>query len=76
MSVAAPEVTGITLAGMNGIGFGNNFGIEKVSERYTGISLGILNYTQELKGVQVGLLNYAANNPKWARLLPIVNMHL
>jgi hypothetical protein len=44
-------------------------------EQY-GITIGIFNYARELKGFQIGLLNYAANNQKWLRLLPLLNVHL
>ena len=74
VSVAAPSIHGITLAGLNGIGFRDMLQPEKVNERYTGVALGLINYTRELHGIQVGVLNYAANNPPWARLLPFVNL--
>ena len=27
-------------------------------------------------GVQIGVVNYAGNNPVWARILPLINLHL
>ncbi|MBD3224589.1 MAG: hypothetical protein GF313_07660 [Caldithrix sp.] len=42
----------------------------------TGITIGLLNIAKELNGLQVGILNYADNNPKWLRVLPILNVHL
>lgn len=29
-----------------------------------------------MAGVQIGLVNYIGDNPKWARVLPFVNLHL
>lgn len=40
-----------------------------------GVSIGILNVTHHLKGVQFGLVNYVRNNPKFLRILPLVNAH-
>ena len=33
-------------------------------------------FAGELRGVQIGVLNWAGNNPAWARILPLVNVHL
>jgi len=41
----------------------------------TGISLGIVNYTWHLNGFQIGLINYVKDNPKFLKLLPIINAH-
>ncbi|MFQ5629833.1 MAG: LA_2272 family surface repeat-containing protein [bacterium] len=38
--------------------------------------MGIFNFAKKLKGFQIGFLNYAGNNPKWLRLLPLMNVHL
>lgn len=43
--------------------------------RQVGFSIAIVNYADELEGVQMGLVNYAGNNPKWAQILPLLNMH-
>jgi hypothetical protein len=40
-----------------------------------GFQIGVANTAEYLEGVQIGLINYVGNNPKWARLLPIINMH-
>jgi hypothetical protein len=77
----APEVTGVSLGALNGVivksvNLEDFLEIRTVNQRYTGLSLGLVNYSAELHGAQIGLFNYAANNPKWARLLPIVNFHL
>jgi hypothetical protein len=76
----APEVTGISFGALNGviiesINLDDFLKIRTVNQRYTGISLGLVNYSAKLNGVQVGLFNYAGNNPKWARLLPLINVH-
>ena len=42
----------------------------------TGLSLGIVNYAWHLNGFQIGLINYVKDNPKFLRLLPIINAHL
>ena len=79
----APHMRGLSLSAANGIAVGSRYlpggsggWFETVNERFTGLSVGLINYSRELKGVQVGLLNYAGNNPRWARLLPLVNAHL
>ncbi|MEF8795046.1 MAG: hypothetical protein V5A48_01215 [Salinivenus sp.] len=41
-----------------------------------GLTVGLYNYARELRGVQIGLLNVARKNPDWARVLPLVNLHL
>jgi len=76
----APEVTGISFGALNGviiksINLEDFLEIRTVNKRHTGISLGLINYSGELHGVQIGLFNFAANNPIWARLLPIINVH-
>ncbi len=50
--------------------------LRKFNQKMSGISIGLLNTTSQLRGVQLGLLNYAGNNPRWLRLLPLVNLHL
>ena len=40
-----------------------------------GLSIGILNYAEKLEGVQLGLINIAKNNPKGAKVLPLMNAH-
>jgi hypothetical protein len=40
-----------------------------------GFSFGIFNYARQLNGMQIGLLNYVKNNPKYLKILPIVNFH-
>jgi hypothetical protein len=77
----APEVTGLMFGGLNGL-YIDRIDLEDflhfnvVNERFTGLSIGLVNYTARLKGVQLGLVNYAGNNPRWLRLLPLVNIHL
>ncbi len=47
----------------------------KITERQSGVSIGIVNHARRLNGVQIGLINHAANNGRWLRWLPILNMH-
>ncbi len=79
--VFAPEVTGVAAGALNGL-YIDRIDLEDflhfrlANERFTGLSIGLVNYTARLKGVQIGLINYAGNNPRWLRLLPLLNMHL
>jgi hypothetical protein len=41
-----------------------------------GVQIGVFNMAGSLHGVQIGVLNYVADNPKWARILPILNLNL
>ncbi len=74
------EINGIA----KGIAFGGilngakpeEFSISIHNEAFRGLQIGLFNFTRRLKGVQIGLLNYAGNNPKFLRLLPVVNVHL
>jgi hypothetical protein len=77
----APEATGITMGALNGfyvdrVDLEDFLHFDMTNRRFTGLSIGLFNYSAELTGVQLGLLNYAANNPRWLRLLPLVNVHL
>ena len=79
----APDMRGLSVSAANGIAVGGRHlpggsgrWFEPVNERFTGLSVGLVNYSRDLKGVQLGVLNYAGNNPRWARLLPLVNAHL
>jgi hypothetical protein len=38
-----------------------------------GLAIGIVNYAWSLKGVQIGLVNIVRDNPKYSRILPIIN---
>ena len=79
------NVRGIALGGL-GVGAGDDItGIslgfrgrhpEIRTQRFTGLSIGGFNCAEELHGLQLGILNYAGNNPRWARWLPVVNVHL
>jgi len=79
--VFAPEATGLTVGALNGL-YIDRIDLEDflhfnlVNQRFTGLSIGLVNYSARLKGVQLGLVNYAGNNPRWLRLLPLVNVHL
>jgi len=41
-----------------------------------GVTIGLFNKVKELHGIQLGLINYAGNNPKFLRVIPVINMHL
>ena len=75
LGVTAKEIRGLVVGGANGIGF-RGWHPEKRTQRFTGLSIGGFNCAEELHGVQLGILNYAGNNPRWARWLPFVNVHL
>ena len=79
--VFAPQVTGVAVGALNGlyidrIDLEDFLHVKYANRRFTGLSIGLFNYTAQLKGVQLGLLNYAGNNPRWLKLLPVVNLHI
>ncbi|MDH3216346.1 MAG: hypothetical protein OEN01_08645 [Candidatus Krumholzibacteria bacterium] len=79
--IFAPEVNGFAAGALNGlyidrINLEDFLHFKMANQRFTGLSIGLVNYTARLKGVQLGLLNFAGNNPRWLRLLPLVNVHL
>ena len=79
--IFAPDVTGLAAVALNGvyidrIDLVDFLHFRMVNQSYTGLSIGLVNYTARLKRVQLGLANYAGNNPRWLRLLPLVNVHL
>lgn len=47
----------------------------QIKGKQTGVSLGIVNYARHLNGFQFGLINYVRDNPKYLRILPILNFH-
>ncbi|MEI6509114.1 MAG: hypothetical protein WCO54_11570 [Bacteroidota bacterium] len=57
------KLNGFAVAGYNNI------------NQTKGITVAIINTTKSLHGIQLGLINYAANNPKWLRVLPLINLH-
>ncbi len=77
------EVHGILLSGIwnkiSNEGTLNGFSMaafNQIKGNQSGISLGIVNYAWHLNGFQIGLINYVKDNPKFLRLLPIINAHL
>jgi len=48
----------------------------QASYNMVGLQIGIFNTAGSLHGVQIGVLNYVGDNPKWARILPLVNLNL
>ena len=47
--------------------------VNGIKGKQTGVSLGIVNYAYELKGIQIGLINYVRENPKYLKVLPLIN---
>jgi hypothetical protein len=41
--------------------------------KQTGLSIGIVNYCWQLKGVQIGLVNIVRDNPRYLKVLPLIN---
>ena len=74
VEVTATRVSGLTVGLLNGVSL-NSLDFRAVNDSHHGVAMGVFNFSRELTGVQIGLLNYAGNNPKWARLLPIINVH-
>lgn len=74
--VQASEITGVTGALVNRTNFLTGLavgGMNRVTGTQTGLSIGLFNQATMLDGVQIGLLNHVAENPWWARWLPLVN---
>lgn len=57
-----------------GILEGLSISLSNWSEEVKGVQLGIINKTNYMKGVQFGLINIITENPKWARVFPLINM--
>ena len=38
-----------------------------------GLAIGIVNYAFRVKGVQIGLINFVRDNPKYLKVLPVMN---
>jgi hypothetical protein len=47
----------------------------QIKGEQNGLSLGIVNYTRSIKGLQIGLINIVQENPRFLRILPILNFH-
>ena len=62
VSTAGDTMTGLTVSAYN-----------RVTGNMNGISLGIINYAHTLYGFQIGLINYVRDNPKYIKLLPLIN---
>lgn len=79
--VGGDRISGIALAGLyhrpkeSFTGFGTG-ALTRADGDMNGISIAVVNIAHRLRGVQLGLVNYAANNPAWARFLPVMNVHL
>ena len=70
------DINGVVLGGLINGASSEGWSFRVYTETTVGIQIGLLNFTRHLRGFQFGLLNYAGNNPKWAKLLPIMNIHL
>ncbi len=46
-----------------------------IKGKQRGVSIGIVNYAYQLKGIQIGLINIVLDNPKFSKVLPIINVH-
>jgi hypothetical protein len=82
IAAGGQEVKGITIAlGMIKVGNEGNLkgfsasAFNQIKGKQTGVSLGIVNYARQLNGFQFGLINYVRDNPKYLRILPILNFH-
>ncbi len=53
---------------------GLSIAIANWSDEVKGIQLGLINKTNYMKGIQFGLINIITENPKWARVFPLINM--
>lgn len=76
------NVTGVTLAlgWINITDHGSLTGFSasafnQVKGRQSGVSVGILNYAWTLNGIQFGLINFVRDNPKYLKILPVLNVH-
>ncbi len=47
----------------------------QIKGRQNGLSLGVVNYAGSLYGIQIGLINIVRDNPKFLRILPLLNFH-
>jgi hypothetical protein len=46
-----------------------------IKGQQNGLALGIFNYAHKLKGFQIGIINYVRDNPKFLKILPIINFN-
>ncbi|MCK5075281.1 MAG: hypothetical protein KAR38_02845, partial [Calditrichia bacterium] len=58
------SLTGFSLSAFN-----------QIKGKQNGLTFGIVNYARKLNGVQIGLINYVRDNPKYLRILPLINFH-
>jgi hypothetical protein len=76
------KVQGVTVAGLwfkvNDDGLMKGLSISafnQIKGVQNGISFGIFNWAWHLNGVQLGLINYVRDNPKFLKILPVINVH-
>lgn len=41
----------------------------------TGVAIGLMNYSWHLNDIQLGIVNYVKDNPKYAKILSLMNIH-
>lgn len=76
------KVQGVTVAGLwfkvNDDGLMKGLSISafnQIKGVQNGVSFGIFNWAWHLNGVQLGLINYVRDNPKFLKILPVINVH-
>lgn len=57
-------LTGVSAAAFN-----------RIKGHQRGVSIGIVNYARSLKGFQFGLINYVRDNPRFMKVLPLLNFN-
>lgn len=82
LALGSSNITGLSITGgytrvedgrLKGVSIG---GVNDVRGAQHGLTIGVFNYARSLNGAQIGLVNVAKNNPKWATVLPILNLNL
>jgi hypothetical protein len=56
------RLTGVSISAFN-----------QIKGYQSGVSIGIVNYAAKLHGIQIGLINYVRDNPKFLKVLPVIN---
>lgn len=76
------EITGVTISGLSvrvkDDGYFKGFSASAfnfIKGNQTGVAIGLVNYSWHLNGIQLGIVNYVKDNPKYAKILPLMNVH-
>lgn len=68
----------VNLSGMNTEATYHSDGIQaglvNKSRSLYGLQLGLVNHTGYMRGFQLGLINVISRNPRWCRVLPLINV--